>query len=110
MQCLHIEYKQQNEVSNVMKGAKIDMEKAKRERLCFHCGKPGHQAKFCRTRKREAGRNERTIRMLRTGMTEMSMSELLGNLDDEDLTSKLSDDLKTSDDDDKPDELEEPTH
>ena len=42
-----------------MKGAKVDIEKAKRERLCFHCGKPGHQAKFCRARKREA-EEERT--------------------------------------------------
>jgi hypothetical protein len=94
----------------IMKGAKVDMEKAKRERLCFHCEKPGHQAKFCRARKREAGKNGHTIRMLRTGMSEMSISDLLGNLNDEDLTSELSEDLKTSDDDDKPDELEEPTH
>ena len=35
----------------MMIGAKVDMEKAKKERLCFNCGKAGHQAKFCRNEK-----------------------------------------------------------
>ena len=34
-----------------MIGAKVDMEKAKKERLCFNCGKAGHQAKFRRNKK-----------------------------------------------------------
>jgi hypothetical protein len=103
--------KKDGEGDVVMKGAKVDMEKAKRERLCFHCGKPGHQAKFCRARKREAGKNERTIRMLRTGIIEEDVSELLGNLDDKDLTSQLSNSMTTSDEEDsKPDELEGPTN
>jgi hypothetical protein len=25
-------------------GAKVDLEKARREKLCFNCGKQGHQA------------------------------------------------------------------
>ena len=35
----------------VMIGAKVDMEKAKKERLWFNCGKAGHQARFCRNKK-----------------------------------------------------------
>ena len=35
----------------MMIGAKVDMEKAKKEKLCFNCGKAGHQAKFCRSKK-----------------------------------------------------------
>jgi Retrotransposon gag protein len=49
--------KKDGEGDVIMKGAKVDIEKAKKERLCFHCGKPGHQAKFCRARKREAGKD-----------------------------------------------------
>jgi Zinc knuckle len=41
----------------MMIGAKVDMEKAKKERLCFNCGKAGHQAKFCRNKKSFANRN-----------------------------------------------------
>lgn len=36
----------------VMKGAKVDLERARREQLCFHCGRKGHQARFCRIRNR----------------------------------------------------------
>ena len=45
------EYRRDNDGDVIMKGAKVDLEKARRERLCFHCGKSGHQAKFCRNRK-----------------------------------------------------------
>jgi zinc knuckle protein len=74
--------KKDGEGDVVMKGAKVDIEKAKRERLCFHCGKPGHQAKFCRARKREAGKNGPTIRMLRTGITNESMLDSSGSIDE----------------------------
>jgi len=42
-----------------MKGAKVDMEKARRERLCFHCSMPEHQARFCRKRKQGDNRKEK---------------------------------------------------
>jgi hypothetical protein len=100
--------KKDGEGDVIMKGAKVDIEKAKKERLCFHCGKPGHQAKFCRARKREAGRNGPTIRMLRTGITNESMLDSSGSINDDKPASELSIDLKTSDEE-KPDELEEPT-
>src|SRR6267378_7089813 len=100
----------------VMKGAKVDLEKAKRDRLCFHCGKPGHQARFCRVRKREADKKGPNIRMLRAGRTPIvnPMSESSGNLDDDAPASELyktapSNDMDTSDEENKPDELEEPT-
>ena len=45
----------------IMKGAKVDLEKARKERLCFHCGKGGHLARFCRNRKEgnDQNRDER---------------------------------------------------
>jgi hypothetical protein len=53
----------------IMKGAKVDLEKAKKERLCFNCGKKGHQARFCRDKKNNNGKG-RTVRMLRTSKVE----------------------------------------
>ena len=44
-------YKRDNDGDIIMKGAKVDLEKARKEQLCFNCGKKGHQAKFCRNRK-----------------------------------------------------------
>jgi Retrotransposon gag protein len=49
-----------------MIGAKVDMEKARRERLCYSCGKAGHQARFCRNKNK---RETATVRMLRSGRT-----------------------------------------
>ena len=52
-----------------MKGAKVNMEKARKERLCFNCEKPGHQARNCRKPKTESTRELRPvakIRMLRS--------------------------------------------
>ena len=56
------EFRRDNDGDIIMKGAKVDLEKARREQLCFHCGKKGHQAKFCRIRKRGNDQNfdERT--------------------------------------------------
>ena len=34
-----------------MIGAKVDMDKARKEKLRFNCGKAGHQAKYCRNKK-----------------------------------------------------------
>jgi Zinc knuckle len=34
-----------------MIGAKVDMDKARKEKLCFNCGKAGHQAKYCRSKR-----------------------------------------------------------
>jgi Retrotransposon gag protein len=36
-----------------MTGAKVDLQKAKEQRLCFSCGKPGHQARFCRKKRQD---------------------------------------------------------
>ena len=54
------EYKRDYDGDVIMKGAKVDLEKARKEQLCFHCGKKGHQAKFCRNRKggNDQGRND----------------------------------------------------
>jgi hypothetical protein len=53
-----------------MKGAKVNMEKARKEKLCFNCEKPGHQARNCR-RPRQASQGEQKtvtkVKMLRTG-------------------------------------------
>ena len=45
-----------------MTGAKVDLEKARKERLCFECGKKGHQAKFCKNKKRNQGPMVRMVR------------------------------------------------
>ena len=47
-----------------MIGAKVDLEKAKKEGLCFKCGKPGHQAKRCRQGKRQDNPRQFTARMV----------------------------------------------
>jgi len=39
-----------NETMMGMTGAKVDLEKARREKLCFNCGKGGHQAKSCKAK------------------------------------------------------------
>ena len=36
-----------------MIGAKVDLEKAKKQGLCFNCGRKGHQARQCRQAKKE---------------------------------------------------------
>ena len=46
-----------------MTGAKVDLEKARRERLCFNCGKQGHRARSCKAKKRN---QDPKIRMVRT--------------------------------------------
>jgi zinc knuckle protein len=53
-----------------MKGAKVSMEKARKEGLCFECGTAGHQARNCRT-KQAGNRKDKNvrIRMVRTGRT-----------------------------------------
>ena len=48
-----------------MIGAKVDLEKAKKEGLCFKCGKPGHQAKRCRQGKKQDNPRQFTARMVR---------------------------------------------
>jgi len=53
-----------------MKGAKVNMEKARREGLCYGCGLSGHQARNCRKQQHESGRNRQPvtkIRMMRSG-------------------------------------------
>ena len=45
------EYRKDHDGDVIMKGAKVDLERARKEQLCFHCGKKGHQARFCRDRK-----------------------------------------------------------
>ena len=42
-----------------MKGAKVNMEKAKKEGLCYECGTAGHQARNCRKRKQRAPSTDR---------------------------------------------------
>ena len=51
------EHRKDNDGDVIMKGAKVDLEKARKEQLCFHCGKKGHQARFCRNRKRGNDQN-----------------------------------------------------
>jgi Retrotransposon gag protein len=53
-----------------MKGAKVNMDKARRERLCFNCELPGHQARNCRKKqsnKDNKGQKHATVRMMRSG-------------------------------------------
>jgi hypothetical protein len=93
--------KKDGDGDTIMRGAKVDMEKAKRERLCFHCGKPGHQARFCRTRKKEVGKKDTTIRMLRTNRLEENESKLSssteGQNDDISEVSRMIDGLSLVD-------------
>lgn len=51
----------------IMKGAKVDLEKARKEQLCFHCGKKGHQARFCRNRNK--GNDQSYVGRQRKGQT-----------------------------------------
>jgi hypothetical protein len=71
-----------------MKGAKVSMEKARKERLCFECGIAGHQARNCRKRQ-AGGRNDKNvrIRMVRTGRTSGGEESGSGTLEKEDPTS-----------------------
>src|SRR5467141_3291956 len=53
-----------------MKGAKVNMEKARKEGLCYNCGLSGHQARNCRKKRQENGKDKKQvtkIRMLRSG-------------------------------------------
>ena len=36
-----------------MIGAKVDLEKARQDKLCFNCGKQGHQARSCKAKKKD---------------------------------------------------------
>jgi hypothetical protein len=98
-----------------MKGAKVSMEKARKEGLCFECGTTGHQARNCR--KRQAGsRNNKDvrIRMVRTESEERSET---GTLEEEDPVStaetKMLENLTLGDLDTEPstdeESKEEPT-
>lgn len=45
-----------------MTGAKVDLEKARRDKLCFNCGKQGHQARLCKTKKKDQSPRIRMVR------------------------------------------------
>jgi zinc knuckle protein len=45
-----------------MIGAKVDPEKARQERLCFNCGKQGHQARSCKAKKKNQMPRIRMVR------------------------------------------------
>jgi hypothetical protein len=47
-----------------MVGAKVDMSKAKKENLCFECGKKGHQARHCQRKENRIQNQQKTIRMM----------------------------------------------
>jgi zinc knuckle protein len=54
-----------------MKGAKVSMEKARKEGLCFECGNTGHQARNCRKRQPWNKKDkDARIRMVRSGRAE----------------------------------------
>jgi len=63
------EYRTDRDGDIVMKGAKVNMEKAKREGLCYNCELPGHQARNCRKKKSNLEKQPVTkIRMVRSGL------------------------------------------
>jgi Retrotransposon gag protein/gag-polyprotein putative aspartyl protease len=83
----------------IMKGAKVNMEKARKEGLCFQCERPGHQARNCRNRTRNSrgprrtpqdGERKVTVRMVRTGLTNTK-----GETTDEEAQEGTSDELPT---------------
>ena len=45
-----------------MTGAKVDLEKARRDKLCFNCGKQGHQARSCRVKRKDQSPRVRMVR------------------------------------------------
>ena len=52
-----------------MKGAKVNMERARKEGLCYNCELPGHQARNCRKKKSNLEKQPVTkIRMVRSGL------------------------------------------
>jgi len=63
------EYRTDRDGDIVMKGAKVNMEKARKEGLCYNCELPGHQARNCRKKKSNLERQPATkIRMVRSGL------------------------------------------
>jgi hypothetical protein len=58
-----------------MTGAKVDLEKARREKLCFNCGKAGHQARSCRNKQKKPSPR---VRMLRAAnVTDTSRNRMI---------------------------------
>src|SRR5882762_4909237 len=61
-----------------MKGAKVNMEKARKEGLCYNCGLSGHQARNCRKKRQESGQDKQQvtkIRMMRSGYANTTNQE-----------------------------------
>jgi hypothetical protein len=54
-----------------MIGAKVDLDKAKKDGLCFKCGEKGHQARKCRQKDKNQGTKGRqvTVRIVRLNRT-----------------------------------------
>ena len=74
-----------------MKGAKVNMEKARKEGLCYNCGIAGHQARSCRKPRQEKRNDQRPntkIRMLRSGRIRDQEESTPENPGAADLTSR----------------------
>ena len=59
-----------------MIGAKVDMDKARKEKLCFNCGKAGHQAKYCRNKKPFKKEAPTKIGMMSYGLVDPGQGKL----------------------------------
>src|SRR5882762_1065118 len=58
-----------------MKGAKVNMEKACKEGLCYNCGIPGHQARNCRRKQQKNDQDKQPVtkvRMMRSGFASIT--------------------------------------